>query len=773
MGNRTRILFILLGFAAPLGWGAEQSITIPSGGLPNLTQATLQIPWSEFKSVMNAAQEATEARRKLLEEKEPPAPWSIGEARYDIATAGEASLKVDVSMAFQKWSQGWNSIPVLGDCVAPISAAVDGKPVVLTSQGEGWLSILVHEPGPHTFSSSFFVACVTHDGDTSFSFPCASSAITRAALLLPLKDALLTAPAASNIAVTQDKDNLRAALAFRRCDTIEVHWTEPAKLPQASPPVEPRVAASAWTLSNVSDSYVTCETHVRYRVLRGQVSAFGIEIPSRAHVLNVSGDGIAWSQSEQDGKHVIDVKTNHVITDTCAVTLSYDAGFTGELADAPLARTTGVVQDDGFVVVAARGAIEISPGAAIEGLTRVDTSELPNEAVSSSTTPVLLAFRHGGGERLLALSVRKLNDVSVPDSSIDQSQLTTLITEEGMSVTRASYVMRNSLRQFLRLRVDPKAEIWSTLVGGRPVKPARDDANSDVLVPLAKSADVDRRLSAFPVEIVYAERFEPVRGWRGDYALKAPAADILSSATTWTVLTPRSRWVYSTSGDLKLAEGEDVLLRDILPARVRRPASGSRRETVYRLRESIERFLITDINNASASGAGGTPQRYAGEPIPASGASATASVAGVLPVSVSLPATGVAHTFSRVLVSQGTELSLALHTRPHWLYLTLRCLSFVLLVVAGFSGGLIGMKALGKLSHGGTLAYVMAAGLGACVIVGVLVVQTLQLSAAPVWGSAVAGVVVVVAPWFRDALFARRVRRQRSGLAENRKEAVS
>lgn len=54
--------------------------------------------------------------------------------------------------------------------------------------------------------------------------------------------------------------------------------------------------------------------------------------------------------------------------------------------------------------------------------------------------------------------------------------------------------LRNNDRQYLRVRLPPDAEVWTTTVGAKPVKPARDESNQ-LILPTPKSEN------AFVVEV--------------------------------------------------------------------------------------------------------------------------------------------------------------------------------------------------------------------------------------------------------------------------------
>ena len=55
-----------------------------------------------------------------------------------------------------------------------------------------------------------------------------------------------------------------------------------------------------------------------------------------------------------------------------------------------------------------------------------------------SPSPILLAFKYTEHPYLFAVDVRKLEDVPVRVASIDRAELTTVLTEEGMAITRAA-----------------------------------------------------------------------------------------------------------------------------------------------------------------------------------------------------------------------------------------------------------------------------------------------------------------------------------------------
>lgn len=642
-------------------------VSAPEGpDLPVMPQAMMQIPWSEFRGLLNELEELRKGKEKDIRLSEKaPVPWSVSEAAYDAALLDTGAVQVTASLKVSVWeTESWVQIPVIGNSVAVTWASLDESPVSLLSDANGKLLLLLRGAGEHVLELEFYVQTNEQEGNVSFEFPCAESALTRMDLHLPYADTALRSDAATNTRIARTGTGLDAALTFRRTDTIAVDWKLPLSEQPAQPPIEPRLACTSWTLATLTESYVTCKTYLRYEVLRGEVNGFAINLPGNTSVLNVTGEGAAWSHAQTDGVTTVEVKINHALTDAYDLQVSFEAPYEGEQAGVPLAVPTGVIRETAYVGVAVVGNVEIHPNTDSLGLIRIDTGELPVELRAQSTTPLLFAFRHGEGDRNLSLAVRKLKDLAVPDSAIDQASLTTVIGPDGLVITRAVYDVRNSARQFLRIDLGEDAEVWSARVGGQLVKPAQESDPGHVLIPLYKSAEKDRGLSTFPVEVLYKQNMKSTAERATEFSMQAPTLDLLVSSTVWEVFVPASRRVVDSSGDFEWGRYSPAVRVELTAEN--RPTTLSRRDRIYRLKEGVERFLVGDINDPSRASNGGAP-RYTGDPLtPEQAGTARATVAGVLPVPIAMTTEGWPEYFSRGMATQGQTLTLTVRTWPAW-----------------------------------------------------------------------------------------------------------
>lgn len=637
-------------------------------GLPDLPSATIQVGWTDVKGLVEQAQ------LPVPKEEGPPVPWTLGGAFYDVTVVSDTTAKIssrfDITV-FQP--KGWVQIPIVGDVVAPVSVILDGTETALVRGANKQLSLLLNEPGRHVLECVFFASCAPYEGSVTLSFPCTPTPVARMRLDAPFPNATVRAPAAASIAVEKTDAGVTAELAFRSTEIIEVSWTQPALVAEKKPE-ETRAECQVATLAAAGERHVACRSSLMYTVLRGKADTFRFSLPSGVNILAVEGEGAAWTHTVEEAGQLVEVKVNHQIEDRYELQVRYEKPIDEQQTAVaiPALVTRDVVRTTGYIGVTAQGALELAPGPDIAALVRVDVSELPPTVRAMSANPILLAYKYTDGAYALSLDVHKLEDVPVRVASIDRAELTTVVTEDGMAVNKATYFVRNEVKQFLRVDLGEGVEVWGAEVGGRPVKPAKEPDSNTVLIPLFKSVETNRRLDAFPVAIVYMERIPELGGLSQTLAFRTPATDILANEMEWTVLLPEGRRVYRSSGDLKPEEARGG--RAGSPESLLRQVISAQDEQVYRLGEGIERFFITDLNNPAAALARG-PRRYRGDPIESAEdkqaavgevqdaiRSADIAVAGVLPVRIALPVEGVPHRFRRVLAPQGEISVLRLYT---------------------------------------------------------------------------------------------------------------
>src|SRR5206468_711954 len=112
----------------------------------------------------------------------------------------------------------------------------------------------------------------------------------------------------------------------------------------------------------------------------------------------------------------------------------------------------GAEVEQGRLAVEAVSAVEVRPERATQ-LTAVDAADLPKQLVLRTSRPVLLAYRYRRAEAppLLALALSGHRLAATQEATVDRAAYRTLITREGLQVTTAELMVRNTGKQFLKL----------------------------------------------------------------------------------------------------------------------------------------------------------------------------------------------------------------------------------------------------------------------------------------------------------------------------------
>jgi len=285
---------------------------------------------------------------------------------------------------------------------------------------------------------------------------------------------------------------------------------------------EPRVASTTETLVEFSDTYVSQTSHVRFEVLRGAVTSFRVALPIITNLLDIEGEGIVWSTQEDDGQQIFTISSDREVFDTFELKFRYETPLPEDSTSfsVPEIAVLDTIRSTGDIAVTASGNVEINTSKDNDNIRRIDVTELRGSLRRIATSSILFAFHYNSSGYRLSFETRKLEDIAVQVAVIDEAQITTLITNQGISTTLAQFAVRNNERQFLRVSLRDGAEVLGARVAGRAVKPSRDGDTRDVLLPLRKTGPNGR---AFLVELVYSEHYPEPEAGRLKLALEAPA----------------------------------------------------------------------------------------------------------------------------------------------------------------------------------------------------------------------------------------------------------
>mmetsp|Transcript_27140 Transcript_27140/g.42230 ORF Transcript_27140/g.42230 Transcript_27140/m.42230 type:complete len:801 (-) Transcript_27140:39-2441(-) len=221
------------------------------------------------------------------------------------------------------------------------------------------------------------------------------------------------------------------------------------------------------------------------------------------------------------------------------------------IATLPCFQCLGVERETGFIAIEARTNVEIEERNRF-GCTRLDSSEVPYTLRDMASNALLHSYKFLTPNYGLTMAVTRHDDVEVLVATIDEAWMTITVADGGEGVSRhlnrLHLLVRNTQTQFLRMNLPNEANVWSVMVKGRVVKPARD-GEGRLMVPLEKAGGADD--AAFGVQVVYTTTPKERMIGNGTINFEVPSLDLPINFLNLTTYLP-SNFKYSEfSGDLK------------------------------------------------------------------------------------------------------------------------------------------------------------------------------------------------------------------------------
>lgn len=301
-----------------------------------------------------------------------------------------------------------------------------------------------------------------------------------------------------------------------------------------------RFNAQIDTLISLGDVTMKGSATVEIDVKSGAIVDLRLQAPDNVNVLGVSGPSLrGYEVRDVDGRQVIEIEFTREMEGQFRIEVNYERIMAREASETtvPTISVTGAEVEHGRIAIEALTAVEVR-AATVEQLSNLDINELPQQLVLKTTNPILLAYRYVSARPPfeLALKITRHREIDVQVAVIERAEYKTLLTRDGLSVTTARMIVRNSRRQFLRLQLPPNSQVWSVFVDGKPEKPAyaSDDAGgngSAILIRMINSAE------GFPVDIVYATPVEGIEHL-GTVSSSLPRPDMVVTHSRWDVFLP-------------------------------------------------------------------------------------------------------------------------------------------------------------------------------------------------------------------------------------------
>ncbi|MCF6317660.1 MAG: hypothetical protein L3J83_00015 [Proteobacteria bacterium] len=294
------------------------------------------------------------------------------------------------------------------------------------------------------------------------------------------------------------------------------------------------------TLISLGEVTMRGSASIAMDVKSGAIVDLQLVLPQGINVLNVTGPSIRnhkiVAEESKQNQQLINIEFTQEMTGQFRIEVNYEKILGENISEltVPSVQVKGTEVQHGRIAVEALTAVEVQTAVANQ-LSSLEINELPQQLVLKTTNPILLAFKYVNTEtpHELKLSMTRHQELDVQVAAIETANYQTLITNDGLSVTTATFRVRNSRRQFLRLNLPEDSEVWSVFVDGKAEKPAlaNDSGKSAILIKMLNS------VTGFPVVVVYATPIAKM-GLLGSISSQLPLPDMVVTHSFWDVFLP-------------------------------------------------------------------------------------------------------------------------------------------------------------------------------------------------------------------------------------------
>ena len=334
-------------------------------------------------------------------------------------------------------------------------------------------------------------------------------------------------------------------LALDPGGAAQLSWTV-RESAEVAAPREVRFLADLKTLVTAAESDIRLTTLVDLTVVQGEPTQVDVALPAGFEVVAASGATLEDSAPTAGGLRLSlrePERRRHQVLLNLERAVA-DGSFKTEL---PLPTLAAAQRETGEVALEGVGTLELDAQEA-GSLRRMDVSETGGALRALAREPLLAAFRyHRRPDEAprLPVEVRRFPTAAVLAALAERASVTTLVTNEGRTLTEVSLTVRNQAQPFLRVGLPAGATLLSAEVAGEGVKPVT--GADGTRVPLLRTGF--RPSGPYAVSFVYLAPGEPFAN-KGEAAFSLPRLDVPVSVLDWELFLPDRYKVKTTGGDM-------------------------------------------------------------------------------------------------------------------------------------------------------------------------------------------------------------------------------
>jgi hypothetical protein len=417
-------------------------------------------------------------------------------------------------------------------------------------EGSGPVAVIA-QPGPLALTLDWAGEVVTGPGRASFTVPVPPAGTARASVDLPGPDLDVQVTGGVLVERSSAGGRTRLDLALDPGAAVQVSWTVRENAEVAAPR-EARFLSDLKTLVTAAESDLRLTTLVDLTIVQGEPTQVDVGLPAGFEVVAASGATLEDSAPTDGGLRLTlrePERRRHQILLNLERAVA-DGSFETELA---LPTLPAAQRETGEVALEGVGTLELDARES-GSLRRMDVGETGGPLRALAREPLLAAFRyHRRPDEVprLPVEVRRFPTAAVLAALAERGSVTTLVTNEGRSLTEVTLTVRNQAQPFLRVGLPAGATLLSAEVAGEGVKPVT--GADGTRVPLLRTGF--RPSGPYAVSFVYLAPGAPFAK-KGEATFSLPRLDVPVSVLDWELFLPDRYKVKTTGGDMLAGASE-------------------------------------------------------------------------------------------------------------------------------------------------------------------------------------------------------------------------
>jgi hypothetical protein len=506
------------------------------GGFPLPSSGSVTLPLDEYNKLAELASKP-EKKPEI-----PPIPYAIKRADMKLRVAGE-SVSGTVQCEGEIYVKGVHKIPLMST-PAVLDARQANKTLPLMQEG-GMHTAILSGPGEFSIMLDAGIPLNIEPGRASFSLPVPIAGSSQLSLEMQGEhtNVKITPGLITRRSTDNGKTTIDATLVPGLSATV---WWTTREIVAPAAPREARFLSDVKTLVSISESDIRLAVLSNITVIQGEISQFEVDIPSGFEMTGVTGATLESEELQPSGQLIL--KTNGTEKRNHQFLISLEKSINAAKADVPFLSFKGTQRETGEVLVEGDGTVELTAPES-GAVKRMDLKEVNVYLRSLARHSLHAAFRyHRQPNELpsLTLTWNRFPDSSVLAAAVELAEITTLVTSEGTSLTEVKLLVRNQAKPFLKVGLPEGASIFTADVDGETVKPVKGLPDEGIRVPLLRPGF--RPSGAYQVTFVFKHAGAPFNK-KGDSELILPKMDIPITILKWEVFLPERYKVKDFAGD--------------------------------------------------------------------------------------------------------------------------------------------------------------------------------------------------------------------------------